>query len=121
MPKDERPVSPLSRAEQIALFRGMTAKTRQKLPPFIQAVEREEDNCTFFITFTEVLSRPKCDRLVDTVMAEHRNYVSHAQWTTTGKLLVRLRKPRRDIEPDSRRAARCDIAIIASQIFVQCR
>lgn len=108
---------PLTRAAQIALFWQMTEKKRAKLPEHVARVERDEDNVTFYITFVDAPSSPVGNVIADRMKCEHKDYVLHAQWTTTNKLLVRLRRPRRDIEPDSRRAARCDIAEIASQIF----
>jgi hypothetical protein len=108
---------PLTRAEQFALFRQMTEKKKARLPEYVASVEREEDNATFFITFNKATSSDIGNAIAKIIMSDHSDYVSHAQWTTTDKLLVRLRRPRRDIEPDSRRAARCDIAVIASEIF----
>lgn len=114
-------VTPLTRNQQIALFKAMTARRNNRLPPFIKAIEKEEDNCTFFISFTEEISPDQADKIVCAIKDDHWDYVCHAQWTKTNKLMIRLRKPRRDHEPDSRRAARCDIVTIASEIFQRCR
>ncbi len=123
--KDESGVpNKLTREEQFALAREMTlrkrAKEQQALPEHIAAIERDADNCTLYITFTGVVSKLHSDLIVSTVLCEHsKDYVAHAQWTTTGKLLVRLKTPARLFNSDSRRAARCDIGIIASQIFAR--
>jgi hypothetical protein len=114
-------VRKLTAAEQIALFRAMSAKKKKALPPHISMVERHEDNSTFFISFSEAINLLQQNKIITIINQEHSDYISSVCWTKTNKLMIRLRKPRRDIEPDSRRAARCDIAKIASEIFERCR
>jgi DNA-directed RNA polymerase alpha subunit len=124
--KDSAGVTPLTRAEQWEKFAEMTRRARAKrkkeedeLLPFVQQIERDEDNVTFYVTCTESLSRDKWDSVVSGILAEYRDiYIAHAQKTSTNKLLVRLKRPRRDVDPDSRRLVRCFVGLIASKAFV---
>jgi hypothetical protein len=120
--KDSSNVTPLTEEEQWAMFRNITLQTRarkaEELPPFIQRIERDEDNVTFYVTFTESLDMDKRAAVIEDILSEHKDeYIARAQWTRTGKLMICLRKPRRDVHPDSRRLFRGFVGLTASQAF----
>lgn len=82
MPKDERPVRQLTREEQFAIAKEITLRTRAKngnqWPSFISNVERNEDNMTFYVSFTDSLSRDKWEALVEVILSSNKEYFAYA-------------------------------------------